>query len=63
MKKLFLNFSYANGLLSGNISTILDFIRGLSAILVLMEHLSSRLFVGYGNVENPTFFIKFLYRN
>lgn len=61
MRKLYSNFSKANKLLDGNVSVYLDLIRGISAILVVMEHLSSRLFVGYGNVENPTLFVKFLY--
>lgn len=39
----------------------LDLIRGISAILVVMEHLSSRLFVGYGNVENQNIFTMVLY--
>lgn len=58
---MFLNFSKANDLLEGNISIYLDLIRGISAILVVMEHLSSRLFVGYGNVENQTVITKALY--
>jgi peptidoglycan/LPS O-acetylase OafA/YrhL len=61
MKKLYSNFSAVNKLLEGNVSIYLDFIRGISAILVVMEHLSSRLFVGYGNVENQNILIKFLY--
>ncbi|WP_430789750.1 acyltransferase family protein [Virgibacillus flavescens] len=60
-KKLYSNFSKANQLLEGNVSVYLDFIRGISAILVVMEHLSSRLFVGYGNVQNPDIFTKVLY--
>ncbi|WP_424767006.1 acyltransferase family protein [Paenibacillus sp. sgz302251] len=61
MGKLNSNFSAVNKLLEGNISIFLDFIRGLSAILVVMEHLSSRLFVGYGNVENHSVLVKLLY--
>lgn len=61
MRKILLNFSKANELLEGNISVYLDLIRGISAILVVMEHLSSRLFVGYGNVENPNLIVKILY--
>lgn len=61
MRKILLNFSKANELLEGNISVYLDLIRGISAILVVMEHLSSRLFVGYGNVENHNVFVKILY--
>jgi peptidoglycan/LPS O-acetylase OafA/YrhL len=61
LRKILLNFSKANELLEGNISVYLDLIRGISAILVVMEHLSSRLFVGYGNVENHNVFVKILY--
>ena len=61
MKKLYSNFSKVNKLLDGNVSIYLDLIRGISAILVVMEHLSSRLFVGYGDVRNPTLYVKFLY--
>jgi peptidoglycan/LPS O-acetylase OafA/YrhL len=61
LRKIFLNFSKANQLLEGNISIYLDLIRGISAILVVMEHLSSRLFVGYGNVENQTVITMALY--
>ncbi|MDR7073346.1 acyltransferase family protein [Fictibacillus barbaricus] len=61
MNRLFFNFSKVNKLLDSNVSIYLDFIRGLSAILVVMEHLSSRLFVGYGNVENPNILVSLLY--
>jgi peptidoglycan/LPS O-acetylase OafA/YrhL len=61
MKRLHSNFSHANDLLEGNVSIYLDLIRGISAILVVMEHLSSRLFVGYGNIENHNVLVKFLY--
>jgi peptidoglycan/LPS O-acetylase OafA/YrhL len=61
LRKIFINFSKANDLLEGNISSYLDLIRGISAILVVMEHLSSRLFVGYGNVENQTVITMVLY--
>jgi peptidoglycan/LPS O-acetylase OafA/YrhL len=61
LRKILLNFSKANELLEGNISVYLDLIRGISAILVVMEHLSSRLFVGYGNVENPNVIVMILY--
>ncbi|MEH7380055.1 acyltransferase [Bacillus sp. JJ1533] len=61
MGKLYSNFSRANKLLDGNISIYLDLVRGISAILVVMTHLSSRLFVGYGNLENHNIFVKFLY--
>jgi peptidoglycan/LPS O-acetylase OafA/YrhL len=61
MNRLYSNFSKANDLLEGNVSIYLDFIRGISAILVVMEHLSSRLFVGYGNVENQNILVKLLY--
>ncbi|WML47822.1 acyltransferase [Neobacillus sp. PS3-34] len=61
MRKIFSNFYKANELLEGNVSIYLDLIRGLSAILVVMEHLSSRLFVGYGNLENHNLLVKFLY--
>lgn len=61
MNNLLSNFSKANRLLDGNVSIFLDFIRGISAILVVMEHLSSRLFVGYGNVDNPNVLTKVLY--
>ncbi|PPA69340.1 acyltransferase family protein [Jeotgalibacillus proteolyticus] len=61
MGKAQANFRRVNGLLDGNVSVILDFIRGISAILVVMEHLSSRLFVGYGNVEAPSMFVQALY--
>ncbi|MDR7079140.1 peptidoglycan/LPS O-acetylase OafA/YrhL [Neobacillus niacini] len=61
MKKFYSNFSKANKLLEGNVSIFLDLVRGISAILVVMEHLSSRLFVGYGNLENPNLLVKFLY--
>ncbi|MCT8137622.1 acyltransferase [Anaerobacillus sp. CMMVII] len=61
MRKLYSNFLKTNNLLEGNVSIYLDFIRGISAILVVMEHLSSRLFVGYGNVENPTIFVQLLH--
>nr|WP_276562917.1 acyltransferase [Paenibacillus anseongense] len=39
----------------------MDFLRGLAAILVLMEHLGSRLFLGYGYLQNPSAIIKLLY--
>ncbi len=61
MKKFYSNFSNANKLLGGNVSIFLDLVRGISAILVVMEHLSSRLFEGYGNLENPNLLVKFLY--
>jgi peptidoglycan/LPS O-acetylase OafA/YrhL len=61
LRKMFLNFSKANDLLEGNVSIYLDLIRGISAILVVMEHLSSRLFVGYGNVENQNVITMALY--
>jgi peptidoglycan/LPS O-acetylase OafA/YrhL len=61
MRKFYSNFSKANKLLEGNVSIYLDLVRGISAILVVMEHMSSRLFVGYGNLENPNLFAKFLY--
>lgn len=61
MRNLYLNFSKSNKLLEGNVSIFLDLIRGISAILVVMEHLSSRLFVGYSNVENPNLLIQGLY--
>ncbi|MEH7884045.1 acyltransferase [Bacillus sp. JJ1609] len=61
MKRLLLNFSKANDLLEGNVSIYLDLIRGISAVLVVMEHLSSRLFVGYGNVEHQNIFVIVLY--
>jgi peptidoglycan/LPS O-acetylase OafA/YrhL len=61
VSKVFPNFIKANELLEGNVSIYLDLIRGISAILVVMEHLSSRLFVGYGNVENQNLFVMFLY--
>jgi peptidoglycan/LPS O-acetylase OafA/YrhL len=61
MKKFYSNFARANKLLGGNVSILLDLVRGISAILVVMEHLSSRLFVGYGNIENPNLLVKFLY--
>lgn len=61
MKKLKANFYKTNSLIAGNVSVYLDLIRGLSAILVVMEHLSSRLFVGYGNITSNNLLIKFLY--
>jgi peptidoglycan/LPS O-acetylase OafA/YrhL len=61
MRKFYSNFSKANKLLDGNVSIYLDLVRGVSAILVVMEHMSSRLFVGYGNLENPNLLVKFLY--
>jgi peptidoglycan/LPS O-acetylase OafA/YrhL len=61
MRKLYSNFFNTNELLEGNVSIYLDLIRGISAILVVMEHLSSRLFVGYGNLENPNLLVKLLY--
>jgi peptidoglycan/LPS O-acetylase OafA/YrhL len=61
MGKFYSNFSKTNKLLEGNVSIYLDLIRGVSAILVVMEHLSSRLFVGYGNIENHNIFVMFLY--
>ena len=61
MRKMELNFSKTNDLLEGNVSVLLDLIRGISAVLVVMEHLSSRLFVGYGNVENQNVLSKILY--
>lgn len=61
MRNLYLNFSKSNKLLEGNVSIFLDLIRGISAILVVMEHLSSRLFVGNSNVENPNILINGLY--
>lgn len=59
--KLYSNFSKANDLLKGNVSYFLDLVRGISAILVVMEHLSSRLLVGYGNVKDPNIIVKFVY--
>ncbi|MFS0861474.1 acyltransferase family protein [Fredinandcohnia sp. 179-A 10B2 NHS] len=61
MNKLYSNFAKADKFLEGNVSIYLDLIRGISAILVVMEHLSSRLFVGYGNVENPNLLVQGLY--
>ncbi|WNB92481.1 acyltransferase [Bacillus sp. NEB1478] len=61
MKRLYSNFSKVDKLLDSNVSIYLDFIRGLSAILVVMEHLSSRLFVGYGNIESPNILVNLLY--
>ncbi|WP_246943859.1 acyltransferase family protein [Bacillus pinisoli] len=61
MGKFYSNFSKANQLLDGNILIFLDLVRGISAILVVMAHLSSRLFVGYGHLENPNIFVKLLY--
>ncbi|MGQ7884891.1 acyltransferase family protein [Paenibacillus sp. WC2504] len=61
MNKFYNNFLKANSLLEGRVSIYLDFLRGLAAILVLMEHLGSRLFLGYGYLQNPTAIIKLLY--
>lgn len=61
MKNIRSNFYKANQLLEGNVSNYLDLIRGISAILVVMEHLSSRLLVGYGNVQHPNVMTKVLY--
>ncbi|MVQ33843.1 acyltransferase family protein [Paenibacillus anseongensis] len=61
VNKLYNNFLKANSLLEGRVSIYLDFLRGLAAILVLMEHLGSRLFLGYGYLQNPTVIIKLLY--
>ncbi|NOV01330.1 acyltransferase family protein [Paenibacillus planticolens] len=61
MSKTYSNFSKINELLDGKVSYYLDFIRGLAAILVLMEHMGSRLFVGYGYLQNPNAYVKLLY--
>ncbi|PLR68701.1 acyltransferase [Bacillus sp. PAMC26568] len=61
MRKFYWNFSKTNELLEGNVSIYLDLIRGISAILVVMEHLSSRLFVGYGDIENQSLLAMLLY--
>ncbi|MGG3564215.1 acyltransferase [Neobacillus rhizosphaerae] len=61
MRKFYSNFTKANQLLDGNVSIYLDLVRGISAILVVMEHLSSRLFVGYGYLESPNLLVKFIY--
>lgn len=61
MRKLYSNFSKTNDLLEGNVSYFLDLIRGISAILVVMEHLSSRLLVGYGNIQNSNSVTKIIY--
>jgi peptidoglycan/LPS O-acetylase OafA/YrhL len=42
-------------------STFFDLLRFGAAVLVVMEHLSSRLFVGYGYLEQPGIWTKFLY--
>src|SRR5690625_6146906 len=61
MGYLYTNFLKVDELLKGNVSIYLDFVRGISAVLVVMEHLSSRLFVGFGNVESPNLFVQALY--
>ncbi|AJD92214.1 hypothetical protein JMA_28970 [Jeotgalibacillus malaysiensis] len=52
MQRLYKNFERVDKLLDGNVSIYLDFIRGVAAILVVMEHLGSRLLVGYGNADS-----------
>ena len=42
-------------------SLCLDFLRGLSAIFVMVGHLRGLFFVSFGNVENPTPLVKMLY--
>ncbi|MDQ0903972.1 acyltransferase [Paenibacillus sp. V4I7] len=61
MNRMYNNFSKVNDLLDGKVSNYLDFMRGLAAILVLMEHLGSRLFVGYGYLQFPNAIVKLLY--
>ncbi|NOU87838.1 acyltransferase family protein [Paenibacillus sp. LMG 31460] len=61
MSRMYSNFSKANDLLDGKVSNYLDFVRGFAAILVVMEHLGSRLFVGYGYLQSPGAFVKLLY--
>ncbi|NOU70897.1 acyltransferase family protein [Paenibacillus sp. LMG 31458] len=61
MNRMYGNFLKVNDLLDGKVSNYLDFMRGLAAILVVMEHLGSRLFVGYGYLQNPDAIVKLLY--
>ncbi|WP_058301147.1 acyltransferase family protein [Gorillibacterium timonense] len=61
MGRLAVNFSQVNERLDGRASAYLDSIRFGSAVLVVMEHLGSRLFVGYGEVERPGPVVQLLY--
>lgn len=61
MSRMYNNFLKANDVINEKVSIYLDFVRGVAAILVLMEHLGSRLFLGYGYLQNPSAIIKLLY--
>jgi peptidoglycan/LPS O-acetylase OafA/YrhL len=57
-----INFNRVDEILDGQLSVYLDFVRGLSAILVVIEHLGSRLFVGYGNaIHQNNILVKLFY--
>jgi peptidoglycan/LPS O-acetylase OafA/YrhL len=53
--------SESESMFSPAASTFFDLLRFGAAVLVVMEHLSSRLFVGYGYLEQPGIWTKFLY--
>lgn len=53
--------SFAEQRFSPAASTFFDLIRFVSAVLVVMEHLASRLFVGYGYLETPGLGVQILY--
>ena len=55
------NFEVAESEFSHATSTFFDLFRFLAAVLVVMEHLSSRLYVGYGDLGSHGYGTKFLY--
>lgn len=54
-------FSESDRMFSPAASTFFDLLRFSAAVIVVMEHLASRLFVGYGYLEQPGLWAQLLY--
>ena len=54
-------FIESEKLFSKGASTFFDLMRIVAAIVVVMEHLASRLFIGYGDLEAPGRWAQLLY--
>lgn len=54
-------FAKSEEIFSPAASTFFDLLRIVSAVVVVMEHLASRLFVGYGYLVEPGIWVKLLY--
>ncbi|TWE04162.1 peptidoglycan/LPS O-acetylase OafA/YrhL [Peribacillus frigoritolerans] len=55
------NIKVTNNLLKGSSSYHLDFIRGVAAILVLINHFRNIFFVKFEDIDYPNIFLKLLY--